>query len=399
MKRKTNRGSFGVMATLFSLLVATSFVLLRPGESGAQERDATVDLLAELTNAHGVVGFEGEVRDILRREWQGLLTDLRTDGVGNLLGTLKGQSESPRVLLMAHLDEVGFLVRYIDEDGFIYFHNVGGYFAQSVLTQRFSILTPNGPILGYSGMKSGHILPRANRMTMVPLEDMFIDVGARSREEVERMGIRPGLPIAYATDATEFRVLNGTSRYLARAWDDRVGLGVITEVLRLLKNRSHPNNVQVAATVQEEIGLRGASVVQASTRPDIVINLEIGIASDFPLLTSPTLSQEALGKGPGIFVFDGSMIPNNKYVDWIIRLAKENNIPFQFESVTGYGEDASMLQKSAQGIPAVNIGVPTRYGHSQSGVIDRADYDNTVKLVVAMIERLSAAEVEAIRAF
>ena len=97
MKRKTNRGSFGVMATLFSLLVATSFVLLRPGESGAQERDATVDLLAELTNAHGVVGFEGEVRDILRREWQGLLTDLRTDGVGNLLGTLKGQSESPRV--------------------------------------------------------------------------------------------------------------------------------------------------------------------------------------------------------------------------------------------------------------------------------------------------------------
>ncbi len=396
MKRKTNRGSFGVMATLFSLLVTTSFVLLRPGESGAQERDATVDLLAELTNAHGVVGFEGEVRDILRREWRGLLTDLRTDGVGNLLGTLKGQSESPRVLLMAHLDEVGFLVRYIDEDGFIYFNNVGGYFSQSVLTQRLSILTPNGQVLGYTGMKSGHILPGANRMTMVPLEDMFIDVGARSREEVERMGIRPGLPITYATD---FQVLNGTSRYLARAWDDRVGLGVITEVLRLLKNRSHPNNLQVAATVQEEIGLRGASVVQASTRPDIVINVEIGIASDFPLLTSPTLAQEALGKGPGIFVFDGSMIPNNKYVDWIIRLAKENNIPFQFESVTGYGQDASMLQKSAQGIPAVNIGVPTRYGHSQSGVIDRADYDNTVKLMVAMIEKLSASEVEAIRAF
>ena len=396
MKRKTNRESFGVMATLFSLLVTTSFVLLRPGESGAQERDATVDLLAELTNAHGVVGFEGEVRDILRREWRGLLTDLRTDGVGNLLGTLKGQSESPRVLLMAHLDEVGFLVRYIDEDGFIYFNNVGGYFSQSVLTQRLSILTPNGQVLGYTGMKSGHILPPANRMTMVPLEDMFIDVGARSREEVERMGIRPGLPITYATD---FQVLNGTSRYLARAWDDRVGLGVITEVLRLLKNRSHPNNLQVAATVQEEIGLRGASVVQASTRPDIVINLEIGIASDFPLLTSPTLAQEALGKGPGIFVFDGSMIPNNKFVDWIIQLAKENNIPFQFESVTGYGQDASMLQKSAQGIPAVNIGVPTRYGHSQSGVIDRADYDNTVKLMVAMIEKLSASEVEAIRAF
>ena len=108
---------------------------------------------------------------------------------------------------MAHLDEVGFLVRYIDEDGFIYFNNVGGYFSQSVLTQRLSILTPNGQVLGYTGMKSGHILPPANRMTMVPLEDMFIDVGARSREEVERMGIRPGLPITYATDFEH--VLNG----------------------------------------------------------------------------------------------------------------------------------------------------------------------------------------------
>ena len=393
MTRQKHRGSFGLKATLFSLLVAAS--LLPLGESSAQN-DATVELLTELTNAHGVGGFEGEVRDILRREWQGLVTNLRTDGVGNLLAELEGQSESPRVLLMAHLDEVGFLVRYIDEDGFIYFNNVGGYFSQSVLTQRLSILTPNGRVLGYTGMKSGHILPRADRMTMIPLEDMFIDVGARSREEVERMGIRPGLPITYATD---FQILNGTTRYLARAWDDRVGLAVITEALQQLKNRSHPNNVQIAATVQEEIGLRGASVVQASTRPDIVINLEIGIAGDFPLLTSPTLSQEALGKGPGIFVFDGSMIPNNKYVDWIIRVAKENNIPYQFESVTGYGEDASMLQKSAQGIPAVNIGVPTRYGHSQSGVIERADYDNTVKLVVAMIEKLSASEVEAIRAF
>ena len=396
MKRKRIRGDISVSTTLAILATTMSLVLLWPVDSGSQGRDATVDLLAELTNAHGVVGFEGGVRDILRREWGGLLAELRTDGVGNLLGTLAGQSESPRVLLMAHLDEVGFLVRYIDEDGFIYFNNVGGYFSQSVLTQRFSILTPNGQILGYSGMKSGHILPQSDRMTMVPLEDMFIDVGARSREEVERMGIRPGLPIAYAT---EFQVLNGTNRYLARAWDDRVGLAVITEALRQLRNRPHPNNVQVAATVQEEIGLRGASVVQASTRPDIVINLEIGIASDFPLLTSPTLSQEALGKGPGIFVYDRSMIPNNNYINWIIRLAEENNIPYQFESVTGYGQDAAMLQKSAQGIPAVNIGIPTRYGHSQSGVIDREDYDNTVKLVVAMIEKLSASEVESIRTY
>lgn len=360
------------------------------------EADETEKLLEELTNAHGVSGFEGPVRDILRREWKDVLTDLHTDGIGNLIGSLPGSSDSPRVLLMAHMDEVGFLVRHIDENGYLYIHNVGGYFDQSVLTQRLSILTERGEVLGYTGMKSGHILRPDERDRMIPLQDMFVDVGARSRAEAEAMGLRPGLPVAYAT---KFEVLNGTGRYLAKAWDDRVGLAVITEALRQLRSRSHSNNLQVAATVQEEIGLRGASVVTASTNPDIVINLEIGIASDFPLLTSKALSQEELGKGAGIFVFDGSMIPNNNYIQWILRLADENTIPVQFESVTGYGEDAAMIQKSARGVPAVNIGIPTRYGHSQSGVIDRSDYDHTVALVVKMIERLTAAEVASLREF
>ncbi len=360
------------------------------------QADETEKLLEELTNAHGVSGFEGPVRDILRREWKDLLTDLHADGLGNLIGSLPGSSDSPRVLLMAHMDEVGFLVRHIDENGYLYIHNVGGYFDQSVLTQRLSILTARGEVLGYTGMKSGHILRPDERDRMIPLQDMFVDVGASSRAEAEAMGLRPGLPVAYAT---KFEVLNGTRRYLAKAWDDRVGLAVITEALRQLQSRSHPNNLQVAATVQEEIGLRGASVVTATTSPDIVINLEIGIASDFPLLTSKALSQEELGKGAGIFVFDGSMIPNHNYIEWILRLADENTIPVQFESVTGYGEDAAMIQKSARGVPAVNIGIPTRYGHSQSGVIDRADYDHTVALVIKMIERLTAAEVASLRKF
>jgi putative aminopeptidase FrvX len=396
MKRSLNhrlRPAVRLVVLTVALLLAT-----HPGPAGAQgPQDGVVRLLEELTNAHGAPGFEGPVRNILRREWQGLLSDLRTDGLGNLLGTLRGQVEGPRVLLMAHMDEVGFLVRHIDDNGFIYFHGVGGYFDQSVLTQRMAILTPKGIVVGYTGMKSGHILRPSERTEMVPIESMFIDIGARSRQEaVEQFGVRPGLPIVYDAD---FQVLNGTSRYLAKAWDDRVGLAVITEALKQLKTTSHPNSVHIAATVQEEIGLRGAAVVHESTKPDIVINLEIGIASDFPLLTSPTLSQESLGKGPSVFVFDNSMIPNNNLVEWIIKVARESKIPLQFESVSGYGEDGAALQKAATGIPAVNIGVPTRYGHSQLGVIDRADFDNTVKLIVQMVQRLSAAEVKAIRDF
>lgn len=382
-----------------SLGIAAALAGAAPrAQAGAQAQpDGVVRLLEELTNAHGAPGFEGPVRNILRREWQGLVADLRTDGVGNLLGTVRGPANGPRVLIMAHLDEVGFLVRYVDDNGFVYFHGVGGYFDQSVLTQRMAILTPKGSVIGYTGMKSGHILRPSERNQMVLVDDMFIDIGARSRQEaVETFGVRPGLPIVYHTT---FEVLNGTRRYLAKAWDDRVGLAVITEALKQFKTTPPPNTVHVAATAQEEIGLRGASVVQASTTPDIVINLEIGIAGDFPLMTSPKLSQGVLGKGPQLFVFDGSMIPSNNFVDWIIKTAWDSNIPLQFESVTGYGEDAAMLQKSATGIPAVNIGIPTRYGHSQSGVIDRADFDNTVKLIVQMVQRLTAAEVKAIRDF
>ena len=206
--------------------------LAGPRQGFAQQPlDDTERLLEELTNAHGVSGFEGEVREILRREWRELLPDLHTDGIGNLLGTLPGGPDGPRVLVMAHMDEVGFLVRHIDDDGFVYINNVGGYFAQSVLTQRLSILSATGRVVGYTGMKSGHILRPAERNQMVPLERMFIDVGASSRGEVLAMGIRPGLPVAYET---AFEKLGDTGRYLAKAWDDRVGLAVITEALREL---------------------------------------------------------------------------------------------------------------------------------------------------------------------
>jgi putative aminopeptidase FrvX len=259
------------------------------------------------------------------------------------------------------------------------------------------IMTPNGPVTGYTGFKSGHILSAEERTRMVPLQDMFIDIGAQSREEVmEKFGIRPGLPVTYGS---KFEVLNGTDRYLARAIDDRALLAIATEASQQLKNRPHPNTVVVAATVQEEVGMRGASVVYSSAKPDIVINLEIGIAGDFPLMTSPKLSQEMLGKGPSIFVFDGSMIPNNKLVDWTLKIAKEGGIPIQFESVSGYGEDGAQLQKSGQGIPSVNLGLPTRYAHSQLGVMDRSDYDQLLELVVLMIQNLSASELQSIREF
>ena len=388
------RGSALVRSSL-----AAGLMLLTAAATGrlTAQQDATVTLLQELTNANGAPGFEGPVRDLLKRHWQGILKDLRTDGLGNLLGSLAGGGEAPRVLVMAHMDEVGFMVRYIDPNGFVYFHPIGTYIDQTVLTQRFTITTPRGPVVGYTGVKSPHIVPAEERNSMVQATDMFLDLGVKSRDEAERLGVRPGLPMTYRT---EFEVLNAdTNRYLAKAFDDRVGCALITQALQQLRTLPHPNLLQVAATVQEELGSRGAAVIYNQLKPDIVINLEIGIAGDFPLRTSPRLSQESLGKGATVFIFQGDMIPNNKYVEWVTRLAKAENIPIQFSAVTTYGQDGSALQRAGTGTPSINIGVPTRYGHSQSGVIDRGDYDAALKLVVKMIQQLSGAEVKAIAGF
>ncbi len=385
----------------FRLLLVSAMVAASAGPASpmvGQASERSLALLEELTNAHGPSGFEGPVREIMRREWDGLVRDLHTDGMGNLLGTLAGSTEGPRVLLMAHMDEVGFVVRFIDENGFVYFNPVGGYYDQSVLTQQMKILTPGGPVIGYTGMKSGHAFQGDERSRMVQLRDMFIDIGARSREEAEeRYGIRPGLPITYDAD---FRDLNGSGRYLAKAWDDRVGLAAITEVLERLQDQSHPNTVVVAATTQEEIsGRRGASVVYESLRPDIVINLEIGVATDFPLLTSPKEAQGVLGDGPSLFVFDGSMLPNQNLLEWTMEVAEQNGIVYQFESVSGFGEDAAVLQRSGTGIPAINLGITTRYAHSQLGVIELGDYERMVDLLHALVMGLTADRAAAIRAF
>lgn len=382
-------------------LIVTSFTLVAAPSVHAQvagsDASSSVALLEELTNADAPSGFEGPVREILRTRWQGLLQNLHTDGMGNLLGELPGGLEQPKVLLMAHMDEVGFLVRFIDENGFVYFNPVGGSYDQSVLTQRMTILTPEGPVVGYTGFKSGHAFQGNERGEMVGLRDMFIDVGASSRREaVEELGIRPGLPIAYRT---RFEALNDTGRYLAKAWDARVGLAAITEVIQSLQSSSHPNTVQVAATVQEEIGMRGAAVVYETFEPDIVINIEIGIASDFPLKVSPKEAQGTLGEGPSIFVFDGSVIPNQNFLDWIVHQAEAQNIPYQFESVSGYGEDASVLQRAGRGVPVINLGITTRYGHSQSGVIDIADYHRTVALILSLVRGLDQATVADITRF
>ena len=353
-------------------------------------------LLEDLTNAPGPVGFEGPVRAIVRDALGPVATTLEMDGLGSLVARLDGTAERPRVMLAAHMDELGLLVRRVTAEGYLKFQPLGGWLDQALVNQRWTVLTSNGPVPGVSGIKTVHVMTAEARNRVFPREELFIDVGASSAEDAAtRLGIRPGDPVV---PDSRFTPLAGGRLYLAKAWDDRVGVGVMIEVLRALHTQGHPNTVFGVATVQEEVGLRGAETGARLVGPDIGINLESGVAGDYPGITVDE-AQERLGQGPAIFLHDSSMLPNLKLRDLCVEVAREIDVPLQFNVLTGYGQDGAAMQRSGSGVPAINIVVPTRYLHSHNGVIHRDDFDRAVLLVTALVRRLDAETVARVCAF
>ncbi|MSQ14788.1 MAG: M42 family peptidase [Dehalococcoidia bacterium] len=353
-------------------------------------------LLEELTNAYGPPGFEGPVRAIMQRELAPLSDEMETDGMGSLIARLNGDANGPKIMMAAHMDELGLMVKYVTPEGYLKFLPLGGWLDQALINQRWAVITQKGVVYGVTGIKTVHAMTPESRGQVFKRDDMFIDVGAESRQDAEeRLGIRPGDPVA---PDSRFIQLAGGKLYLAKAWDDRVGLGVMVEVMRALKTGSSPNRVFCVSTVQEEIGLRGAHTSSYKVEPDIGINLESGVAGDYPGI-SPDEAQERVGKGPSIFLHDSSMLPNLKLRDLFMDVALEMQIPVQFNVLSGYGEDGAEMQRTHGGSPAINIGVPTRYLHSHNGIISREDFDHTVRLLTAVIRRLGQETVRRLKSF
>ncbi|MDA2938024.1 M42 family metallopeptidase [Acidobacteria bacterium AH-259-A15] len=377
-----------------SLLFALLSLLV---SSALSAQDPTIEMMRALTDAHGPSGYEGPVGKVVLSYLEPVVDEIRYDGLGSIIGVKKGSTDRPKVMIAAHMDEVGFMVKYIDEQGYIYMNPLGGWLNNVLLAQRWIIMTKSkGPILGISGSKTPHIMSPEERNRMRRWQEIFLDIGASSREEaMEKFGVRQGDPIA---PHSPFTILNGTDLYAAKAWDDRVGLAVMIEVLRQLKGQEHPNTIYMVATTQEEIGLRGAQTSVATVQPDIGLSLEVGVAADYPGI-GPQEAQELVGKGPGIFLHDNSMIPNLKFRDYIAVLAQRSGIPYQFEVLRGYGEDGSQIQRYKQGIPSVNLTVPTRYLHSHNGILSRRDFDWTVDLVVKLILSLDSNRVQQLQTF
>ena len=376
--------------TWFSAVTAMAGALLAATPALAQ--DSTERLLGELADAPGPSGFEEAVRAIMVRELKPSADRITYDGVGSVIA-LQGSS-GPKVMLDAHMDELGGVVRRVTPGGFLSMQMLGGWLDQALPDQRWIIIGSKGPVHAVTGIRDVHVVPADERAKVFARDTIFLDLGARTAAEVEKLGIGPGDPVV--PDAPFVALAGG--RYLGKAWDDRVGCAVVIEALRRLKASGHPNQVFVAATVQEEVGLRGARTAADLIKPDIGIAIEGGIAGDSPGRNQEE-TQATLGAGPGIFLYDSSTLPNRKLVALVRSVAAAKHIPLQKDLVQGYGDDGAAIQATSGGVPTVNLVVPARYTHAHNGIIDRADFDGMVDLVVALIQRLDAGTVADLRDF
>ena len=348
--------------------------------------DQTEQFLQTLTEAHGVPGYETEVRAVLRH-YMAPLGDLSQDKLGSLICHSAG--EGPRVMLAGHMDEIGLIITHIDDNGFLKFLQLGGWWDQTLLSQRVIVKTHRGDVVGVVGAKPPHLLSADERGKMVEKKDMYIDVGATSKAETEAAGVRVGDPVV---PDSRFVVMAGGQTYLAKAFDNRIGCAVVIDVLRHFQSAAHPNDLYGVQTVMEEVGLRGATTSARAVDPDVAIIIESDIAGDVPGIKKEQ-SSVRLGGGPGLSVFDARMIPNTKLRNLVIDTAAEQGIPLQFSSMPGGATDGGAIHVNNIGVPTVVIGVPSRHIHSHGSIIHRNDYDNAVKLVAALIAKLDAATV------
>ncbi|BCB05078.1 M42 family metallopeptidase [Bacillus sp. KH172YL63] len=356
------------------------------------ELDQTLTMLKDLTDAKGVPGNEREVRNVMKKYIEPYADEMLTDNLGSLIAKKVGDEQGPKIMVAGHLDEVGFMVTKVDSKGFLRFQTVGGWWSQVMLAQRVTIVTSKGDVTGVIGSKPPHILSPEARKKAVEIKDMFIDIGASSREEVKEWGVKPGDMVV---PHFEFTVMNNEKMLLAKAWDNRIGCAIAIDVLKHLQNEKHPNVVYGVGTVQEEVGLRGARTAAAKIQPDIAFAVDVGIAGDTPGISDKDSSSK-MGDGPQIILYDASMVSHKGLRDFVTDTADELNIPYQFDALPGGGTDSGAIHITANGVPALSITIATRYIHSHAAMLHRDDYENTVKLITEVIKKLDRTAVDGI---
>ncbi len=326
-------------------------------------------LLQQLTEAFGPSGFEDRIRDIVCAEVQGLADETRVDALGNLIVRKKPSRPNDltkKIMIAAHMDEIGLIVSHVDRNGFVRFSPIGGVFRRYVLGGRVRFLNGTEGVIGYDRIDTPHEVPSADKI--------YIDVGATSARDCP---VKIGDVAAFDRPFTELR-----QRLVAKSMDNRAGVLIAIETLRALQSRSSPHDLYFVFTTQEEVGVRGAATSAYGIDPDVGIAVDVTPTGDTPHAIKMEM---ALGQGPCIKFQDVGAISDPRVVQWMIRAAEKNRIPYQREVLLVGGTDARAIQAVRAGVPSGCISIPVRYVHSPSEMIDFEDLQNTVKLLAAVL--------------
>jgi len=342
--------------------------------------------LEKLSNACGVTGREEEVRNLMKELLKSYVDEVKEDKLGNVIGIKRarkkrGKKKSLSVMLAAHMDEIGLMVKTVTKEGFLQFAKIGGIDDRILLAQRVIVHTQKKPLPGIIGSKPPHIQKEEERKKIVSANEMFIDIGAKNKEEAKKMGVQIGDPVSF--DSKFAKV--GRNVVIGKAFDDRAGCALMIETMKELGEVDC--NVYAVGTVQEEVGLRGATVAAFGIYPDVAIAFDVTVAGDVPGVKEVEAPIK-MGKGPSFTVADAGLIAHPKVLRLLVETAEENKIPYQLETGLPGSTDAARIALTREGVPSGVISIPTRYIHSPTAMLNLSDLRNAVKLSVAAIHKI-----------
>lgn len=346
------------------------------------EKDAR-DYLKTLVETHGSAGFEEQVQAVFRKRVKDVADSVTTDVMGSVIACIEGK-KGPKVLLDGHSDEIGFLVRYIDDKGYLYLATSGGWDEEVMVSQRVFVHTAKGRLAGVLGKKAIHLMDPEERKKKSQLHNLWVDIGAKDGDEAKEL-VEIG---DFVTMNAYYEEMVG-DRAVAKSFDNRAGIFCVSETMRRVKKGIEASLFGVSA-VQEEIGLRGAKTAAYAINPDIAVAIDVTHAFDIPDVDKRKGGDIKLGAGP--VIVRGPNI-NRKVFDRLVKVAKDRDIPYQIAaSGGGTGTDANVIQLTREGVATGLIGIPLRYMHNPCEMLELSDLENAVQLLVAFVESIKSKD-------
>ncbi len=352
----------------------------------------TLELFRTLTEMPAAPGFEKGLRSFVKKELAKVSDEVVMDRMGGVFGVRRGDSAGPTIMVAGHMDEVGFIITSITDKGMLKFLPLGGWWNQVMLAQRVQIVTDDGVLIGVIGSTPPHLLDEATRSKPMDIAHMYIDIGADDRAHAEQLGVRPGLS---AVPICPFTPLAGGKTIMAKAWDNRYGVGLAIELLRELQGKPLPNVLYSGATVQEEVGLRGAEAAATLINPDLFYGLDASPAGD---MSGDKNANGRLGAGALLRIYDKSMITHPGMIEFVRDTAETHKVKYQYYISAGGGTDAGRVHTTGIGVPSAVIGICSRYIHSAASLIHIDDYAAAKELLIKLVQSTNRSTLQTILA-